>query len=209
MGVTNQILGLRDRKKIKTRDTIRREAMRLIEENGYANTTVEQIAEAAEVSPSTFFRYFPSKEMVLMANDLDLVTVEALEKQPPDMPSLQAFRRALEITMATLSEDEWRFERARIRMVLSIPELKSAQFDEYRRTVTALTEADCRRTGREPDDFEVRVFVGALAGGLMAVLDHASGVPERMYRALDFMENGMRMKAADDKARATRSSRAD
>jgi len=197
MGVTNQILGLRDRKKIKTRDTIRREAMRLIEENGYANTTVEQIAEAAEVSPSTFFRYFPSKEMVLMANDLDLVTVEALEKQPPDMPSLQAFRRALEITMATLSEDEWRFERARIRMVLSIPELKSAQFDEYRRTVTALTEADCRRTGREPDDFEVRVFVGALAGGLMAVLDHASGVPERMYRALDFMEAGMPLRATN------------
>ena len=43
MGVTNQILGLRDRKKIKTREAIRREAMRLIEENGYANTTVEQI----------------------------------------------------------------------------------------------------------------------------------------------------------------------
>ena len=200
MGVSNQILGLRDRKKIKTRDTIRREAMRLIEENGYANTTVEQIAEAAEVSPSTFFRYFPSKEMVLMANDLDRVTVEALEKQPPDMPSLQAFRRALEITMATLSEAEWRFERARIRMVLSIPELKSAQFDEYRRTATALTEADCRRTGREPDDFEVRVFVGALAGGLMAVLDHASGVPERMYRALDFMEAGMPLRATNGEA---------
>jgi AcrR family transcriptional regulator len=191
MGVTNQILGLRDRKKIKTREAIRREAMRLIEENGYANTTVEQIAEAAEVSPSTFFRYFPSKEMVLMANDLDLVTIQALEQQPPEIPSLQAFRRALEITMAALSEDEWRFERARLRMVLSIPELRAAQFEEYRRTVASLTEADCRRTGREPDDFEVRVFVGALAGGLMAVLDRASGVPERMYRALDFMEAGM------------------
>jgi len=195
MGAPNPVLGLRDRKKIKTREAIRREAMRLIEENGYASTTVEQIAEAAEVSPSTFFRYFPSKEMVLMANDLDLVTVEALERQPADLPSLQAFRRALEITMATLSEDEWRFERARIRMVLSIPELKAAQFDEYRRTVAALTAADCRRTGREPDDFEVRVFVGALAGGLMAVLDHASGVPERMYRALDFMEAGMPLRS--------------
>lgn len=197
MGVSNQVLGLRDRKKIKTRDAIRREAMRLIEENGYANTTVEQIAEAAEVSPSTFFRYFPSKEMVLMANDLDLVTIKALEQQPADMPSLQAFRRALEITMATLSEDDWRFERQRLRMVLSIPELKAVQFDEYRRTATALTAADCRRTGRQPDDFEVRVFVGALAGGLMAVLDHASGVPERMYRALDFMEAGMPLRSTD------------
>jgi AcrR family transcriptional regulator len=187
---------LRDRKKIQTRRLIRNEAMRLIKENGYANTTVEQIAEAAEVSPSTFFRYFPSKEMVLIANDLDLVTVEALERQPADMASLQAFRRALEITMATLSEDEWRFERARLKMVLSIPELRAAQFDAYRRTVAMLTEADCGRTGREPDDFEVRVFVGALAGGLMAVLDRASGLPERMYRALDFMEAGMPLKAA-------------
>ncbi len=197
MGVSNQVLGLRDRKKIQTRQAIRSEAMRLIEENGYANTTIEQIAEAAQVSPSTFFRYFPSKEMVLMANDLDLVTIKALEQQPADMPSLQAFRRALEITMATLSEDEWRFERARLRMVLSIPELKAAQFEEYRRTVAALTEVDCRRTGREPDDFEVRVFIGALAGGLMAVLDHASDVPERMYRALDFMEAGMPLRATD------------
>lgn len=198
MGVSNQVLGLRDRKKIQTRRAIRNEAMRLIAENGYANTTVEQIAEAAEVSPSTFFRYFPSKEMVLMANDLDLVTIRALEQQPADLPSLQAFRRALEITMATLSEDEWRFERARLRMVLSIPELKAAQFEEYRSTVAALTEADCRRTGRAPDDFEVRVFVGALAGGLMAVLDQASGVPERMYRALDFMEAGMPLRGNED-----------
>ncbi|MDT7764701.1 MAG: hypothetical protein QOC63_4121 [Mycobacterium sp.] len=195
MGVGHEIRGLRDRKKIQTRETIRREAMRLIEENGYPNTTVEQIAEAAEVSPSTFFRYFPSKETVLMANDLDNVTVEALEQQPADMPSLQAFRRALEITMARLSEEDWRFERARLRLVLSTPELKAAQFDEYRHTVAWLTEADCRRIGREPDDFEVRVFVGALAGGLMAVLDQAPGVPERMYRALDFIEAGMPLRA--------------
>ncbi|MFG1934367.1 TetR family transcriptional regulator [Mycobacterium sp. NPDC048908] len=196
MGVSGQILGLRDRKKIKTRETIRREAMRLIEENGYTNTTIEQIADAAEVSPSTFFRYFPSKEMVLMANDLDQVTIEALEKQSPELPSLQAFRRALEITMTTLSEHEWRFERTRLRMVLSIPELRATQFDVYRRTVEALTEADCRRTGRKPDDFEVRVFVGALAGGLMAVIDQASGVAERLYRALDFMEAGMPLESA-------------
>src|SRR5258708_29866104 len=141
MGVTKQTPGLRDRKKIQTRLSIRREAMRLIEDNGYANTTVEQIADAAEVSPSTFFRYFPSKEMVLMANDLDLVTIEALGQQPRDMPSLKAFRRAFEITTATLSEDEWRVERARLEMVLSIPELKAAPVDEYRRTVAILTEA--------------------------------------------------------------------
>lgn len=168
--------------------------MRLIEENGYANTTVEQIAEAAEVSPSTFFRYFPSKEQVLMADDLDRVTVEALEKQPPDVPSLQAFRRAWEITMATVTKDTWQFERTRQRLVFSIPELKASQFDAYRRTVVRLAEAECRRLGREPGDFEVQVFVAAVAGGLMAVLDRETGAIERMHRALDFIESGMPLK---------------
>jgi AcrR family transcriptional regulator len=191
MGVTHDGLGLRDRKKIRTRDTIRREAMRLIKASGYANTTIEQIAEAADVSPSTFFRYFPTKESVLMANDLDRVTIEALEQQPAEMPSLQAFRRALEITMATLSEADWAFERTRLRVVLAVPELKAAQFDEYQRTIAELVHAECRRTGRAADDFEVRVFVGALAGGLMAVLDKAPDAMPRMYRALDFIEAGM------------------
>jgi AcrR family transcriptional regulator len=191
MGVTQPALGLRDRKKIKTRDAIRRAAMRLIKANGYASTTIEQIAEAAEVSASTYFRYFPSKEVVMIANDLDQVTVDALAKQPPELSSVQAFRRALETTLATLSKDEWEFERDRQLMVLTIPELLTAQFEEYRRTMTKLAEADCRRLGRDPDDLEVRIFYGALAGGLMAVLDRPKDVAKRMYLALDFIEAGM------------------
>jgi AcrR family transcriptional regulator len=191
MGVNEEGLGLRDRKKIKTRDTIRREAMRLVGAKGYANTTIEQIAEAAEVSPSTFFRYFPTKETALVANDLDQVIVDALEGQPRDIPSMQAFRRALETLMTTLSEAQWRFERERQRLVLTIPELLTAQFDEYRRTIARLAEADCRRLGRDPDDVEVKIFFGALAGGLMAVLDRPTDVAKRLFAALDFIEAGM------------------
>ena len=43
---------------------------------------------------------------------------------------------------------------------LTMPELHAAQFDEYRRTMAKLAEADCRRLGRDPDDLEVRVFSG-------------------------------------------------
>src|SRR5258705_13568084 len=190
MGATIHPLGLRERKKIRTKETIQREAYRLFDENGYANTTVEQIAEAAEVSPSTFFRYFPSKELVLMADDLDRVTIEALARQPIDLTPLQAFRRAFDITMVTVSEREWELERARQRLVFSIPELKAAQFDAYGRIIRLLAEAECQRAGRVGDDFEVRVFFRVVSGALMAGIDRSPGEGHQLYRALDFIESG-------------------
>jgi AcrR family transcriptional regulator len=61
VAVTGDLLGLRERKKAKTRATIRTEAFRLFRQQGFQATTVEQVAAAAEVSPATFFRYFPTK----------------------------------------------------------------------------------------------------------------------------------------------------
>jgi AcrR family transcriptional regulator len=185
--------GLRNRKKFQTRDAIRREAMRLIDANGYANTTIEQIAAAADVAPSTLFRYFPTKESVLMTNDLDKVTVDLLAAQPADMEPFKAFRHSLETTWATASADEWEFERSRVRIVMSVPELKAAQLDEYNRTVGKLVEAEAKRTGRDADDLQIRVFMGALAGALFAALEgDPAGIMERTHRTLDFVESGMR-----------------
>jgi AcrR family transcriptional regulator len=191
MEATEQPPGLRERKKIKTRQTIRREALRLIDDNGYAATTVEQIAEAAEVSPSTFFRYFPSKESLLLADDLDPLILAAFEAQPPDLSLVQAFRRAYEAVMAHLPSDQLEFENTRQRLMFSIPELKAAMYDEYYRTVNVVAEAISRRIGRPASDFEVRVFVGALTGAMMAAYDNAPQTADTIYRALDFVDAGM------------------
>jgi AcrR family transcriptional regulator len=188
---TDHSLGLRERKKLKTRETIRRQAFRLIDENGWANTTVEQIAEAAEVSPSTFFRYFPSKESVLMADDLDPVLMAAFERQPAELSPATALRRAFEAATETMSDEQWEFERTRQRLVFSIPELKSAQYDEYYRTIRMLAEALARRLGRDSHDFELRIFVRALAGAMMAVVDEVPMSVERICRALDFVDAGL------------------
>ena len=191
MQATEAPLGLRERKKIKTRQAIRRAAFRLIDENGYAATTVEQIAEAAEVSPSTFFRYFPSKESLLLADDLDPLILAAFEAQPPDLSLIQAFRRSYEAVMAHLPSNQLEFENTRQRLMFSIPELKAAMYDEYYRTVNVMAEAISRRIGRPASDFEVRVFVGALTGAMMAAYDNAPQTADTIYRAMDFVDAGM------------------
>jgi AcrR family transcriptional regulator len=136
----NHALGLRERKKIKTRQAISREAFRLIDEHGYAATTVEQMAEAADVSPSTFFRYFPSTESLLLADDLDPLILEAFETQPPELSPTDAIRRAYSDVMARLPAEQLEFENTRQRLMFSIPELKAAMYDEYYRTVNVMAE---------------------------------------------------------------------
>src|ERR1700751_5628676 len=191
MQATDQRLGLRERKKIKTRQAIRGEAFRLFDAHGYAATTIEQIADAAEVSPSTFFRYFPSKESLLLADDLDPLVLAAFKAQPFDLSPSQAIRRAYKDVLAHLSEEQLEFENTRQRLIFSIPELKAALYDEYYRTGPVMAEAIGHRIGRPAGDFEVRVFVGAMVGAMMAAYDSAPKTADTIYRALDFLEAGM------------------
>ena len=78
--------GLRERKKQKTRWSIQEHALRLFEKQGYEQTTVDQIAAAAEISPSTFFRYFKTKEDVVLEDEYDPMLLALLAQEPSDEP---------------------------------------------------------------------------------------------------------------------------
>ena len=159
--------GLRERKKARTRAAIRQHALRLFREQGYQATTVEQIAEAAEVSPSTFFRYFPTKEDVVLQDDVDILTLELFEAQPAELSPIGAFRAAWAATGAALTATELDRLRETTALTLSVPELRARSIDEFARTIGVMAEALAKRTGRKPDDFAVRNIAGAAVGVVM------------------------------------------
>ncbi|MEO7001262.1 MAG: TetR family transcriptional regulator [Ktedonobacterales bacterium] len=180
--------GLRERKKAKTRAAIQQHALRLFHKQGYEATTVEQIAEAAEISPSTFFRYFPTKEDAVMWDDLDPQIIPAFESQPAELSPIQALRRAMGEVLTRLSTEERTAVWRRAQLILSIPELRMRMLDQFtaandQAITNILAELVAKRMGHRPDEFAVRCFAGALMGVMLAAIFASANDPQA-----DFIE---------------------
>ncbi len=176
--------GLRERKKAKTRQAIQEHALRLFQEQGYDETTVEQIADAAEVSPSTFFRYFPTKEDVVLYDPFDPVLIAAFLAQPPELTPIAALRAAVRDALTSADTDWLEQQQERSDLLLSVPDLRRRMLEEFVGSLQPFAEALATRVGRRPDDFEVQNFIGALIGTGLAVWLR-SGVRGDYVRELD------------------------
>jgi AcrR family transcriptional regulator len=188
--------GLRERKKAKTRLAIREHAMALFKDQGYDKTTVEQIAAAAEVSPSTFFRYFPSKEEVVLQDDYDALLIAAFHAQQVGVPPLQALRNAISEVFLSMPEGQQAQEAERIRLMTEVPELRARMLAQVSEMLQMLAEAVAERVGRQSDDFEVRTFAGALVGVALGIAASSGDDPGNDYlrqfdRALALLEAGL------------------
>jgi AcrR family transcriptional regulator len=161
--------GLRERKKARTRASLREHALRLFREQGYQHTTVEQIAAAAEVSPSTFFRYFPTKEDVVLQDDMDTRMIEALEQQPPGLGPVAAVRAATRQVFGSYTATDVDIIRETARLTMTVPEIRARAVDELARAIGGIAEALAKRSGRAPDDLAVRTVAGAVVGVIMAI----------------------------------------
>ena len=157
-------LGLRERKKAKTRALIQEHAMRLFREQGYDATSVEEIAEAAEVSPSTVFRYFPTKPDLVIYDDLDERMIEAFRAQPPELNALQALRASFRSGFGALAGQEMALQLERERLLRSVPELQSAMLGEFARTVGEIADLVAERAQRPANDAAVLALAGAVIG---------------------------------------------
>jgi AcrR family transcriptional regulator len=192
-------MGLRERKKLKTRIAIPQATYRLITEQGYDATTVEQIAAAAEVSPSTVFRYFPTKEDIVLTDEYDPVMETVLRARPADEPPLESLRIILTGAVASILENEPEEMQVRTRLMLEVPALRARMTETMAETSQLLARPIADRAGREPDDLEVRVFTAAVMGALREALIHWGERGQQddlvavVNRTLDVLEGGLRL----------------
>jgi len=170
-------LGLRERKKIRTRQAIQEQALRLFAEQGYAETTTEQIAAAAEVSPSTFFRYFPTKEETVLYDPIDPVLIQIFIEQPAELAPLDAMRAAFKKVFEDIPVERTQTELERQKIIFQIPELRSAIFERLGDIINLMADAVARRTGRQATDVQVRSWAGAVTGVLTAAFIDPEGRP--------------------------------
>jgi len=151
------------------RETIRTSALRLIRQQGYDATTVEQIIEAADVPAITFYGYFPTKEDVAIDPAYDAILLEAFRAQPPEATPVQALRAAFAALFAGLSDADRADQREWITLVLTVPQLRNARIGRVNRAIRMITAAMAERAGSQPGDLAVHTFVGPVVGAGIAV----------------------------------------
>ncbi|MFG2964022.1 TetR/AcrR family transcriptional regulator [Streptomyces sp. NPDC048288] len=188
---------LRERKKIKTREAIREATYGLVEEQGWDATTIEQIAERAEVSPSTVFRYFPTKEDIVLTDEYDLLIMEELRARPTDEPWPESLRYVMHRAIRLGVKDDPAVSRLRTRLMVEVPAVRSRMMESMSSTGRLLCQAIGERTGRSPDSLEVRVYAMSFIGGLMEVSmywaenEHEGDFESLVDRALNVIEHGL------------------
>jgi AcrR family transcriptional regulator len=174
--LTEPRASLRERKKLATRLGIRRVAFDLIAERGFSHVTVEDIAAAADVSPRTFFNYFPSKEAVLFGADPGR-NDELRARLVHDLPG----RTALEVLRVVLADqvrsvaeelaelgggDPARWAR-QMKAALTDPQLRAAQAAHMAQIESGFARALAERLGTDPDRDPYPLVLASAATGVL------------------------------------------
>jgi AcrR family transcriptional regulator len=187
--------GLRERKKQRTRETILSAALGLFAERGYNHTTLEDIAEAAEVSTGTLFAYFPSKEDILFPEERQFYEQlnERLEQRPPHATTFDVLRDFL----ATRESPDKTFT---LRMkILRDDGLRDRLRARYMRVERLLADSIAKDLDAAPDDLRPTVLAAATAAALAAVgerLRPESGEPISYDQALTILDHMFRSLAS-------------
>jgi AcrR family transcriptional regulator len=202
--MAEQGYGLRERKRTRTRLMIQAEAMRLFAEKGYENTTVDEIAYAAAISPRTFFRYFPTKEDVVTWDEYDPISPDLIGARPADEPLAQTLRAIVKQAVGGLYQRDREELLLRVRLLTTVPELRARLRDEQRSGEKLMAALLAHKRGMPADDLGVQVLAAAFGSAVLVALDEwvkrdgKSDPRALLDQALDSLADGLRELKPED-----------
>jgi AcrR family transcriptional regulator len=190
--VTAQQMSLRDRKRARTRQALVDAALELFERDGYEQTTVADIAAAAEIGTRTFFSYFASKEELLFPESDARVraTVEAIASRRPDEGPAEVLLRALRTVGQDSDDMTGRLAALRLRLTRTVPAIRGRglqiQLDAQREIARHLAQAFPDRLDDVGAAALTGAFIGAITAALQALLDQTDHPddPAALHQAL-------------------------
>jgi AcrR family transcriptional regulator len=190
-------LGLRERKRARTREAIQREALRLFHENGYEATTVEDVAAAADVSHMTFYRHFPTKEDVVFSDEYDALIFERIASRLPTEPAMEVIRAALLDGLSTIYDEARDELLVRARLIASTPALRARLWEQQLDTAEVFVTALAARSGDPSVTLGMRVVAAACAAAattavlVWAETERRPELPALMDEAFASLRDGL------------------
>jgi AcrR family transcriptional regulator len=170
--------GLRERKKLQTRQQIFEAASRLFQEHGFDAVTVAEVAREADVSEVTVFNYFPTKEDLFFAGMefFEEELLRAVRERSPGQSALAAFRRRLLDSSARLADEEAAKQIAKsARTIAASPSLRTRELETVARYTGLLRENLAEEVGEPAGDVESMGVASALMGVHRTLVAHVRG----------------------------------
>lgn len=197
---TQPPLGLRERKKLKAMRHIQEVALDLFDRDGYSHVTIERIAAEAEVSPSSVYRYFGTKEMIVLWDEYDPIMLQAFDDKLAAKDPITALREVLtEVVTAAMFEHDERHIRRRMQYMMTEPAIRAGLNRQADEMAVELRHTMAKHTARDPDGLELRVVTAALIAAFIEAIVywHESGYRDSMRDivdgALDVIARGLRV----------------
>ncbi|MFB4296907.1 TetR family transcriptional regulator [Actinomadura sp. NTSP31] len=204
-GPGSQPPGRRERKKQRTREALVDAAFTLFAEKGFDATTVEEIADAVDVSSRTFFRYFASKEDVALTfqEEQTSAVMQALADRPPDEPIMTALRRTVVGIAGACERGELGFDPQRFECMFTMmsesPTLMAGSLEHAQKKQQLITAIIAERMGLDPaTELRPHVIAAAATCGFQAAADVArrhggafGSLSETVDQAFAILEEGL------------------
>jgi AcrR family transcriptional regulator len=203
-GTSLEICGLRERKKQRTREALIQAAFDLFGRKGFEATTIDEIADAVEVSSRTFFRYFASKEDVVLTLQEDQFTAfyAALAARPPDEPLLTALRQATVGVVRDFEQGRAGTSAGRFSCVQDLlrhsPSVLARSLEQCSARTDEMSQRIAERMGVDPRTDPRPTLVAAVAGTALQVAVGAwrdtepdTSAADLVERAFTLLEEGL------------------